>query len=184
MRRTLLSFYLILTLGLGLHAQILMPGNDGGEKTVAISSDETFYDSGGKDKGIPRNVVSAITFTPRPGEVIEITLEELELTGGAGLYCYNGVAKLIKEEDSEGEESYTRPRNPNPFLSYPHDIATKVIRSRSLDGKVTLVFENGNGTGKGWVAKVSSTPRRADDSKLPDGEVRISTTPQTITVGD
>jgi len=73
MRRTLLSFYLILTLGLGLHAQILMPGNDGGEKTVAISSDETFYDSGGKDKGIPKNVVSAITFTPRPGEVIEIT---------------------------------------------------------------------------------------------------------------
>ena len=65
MRRTLLSFYLILTLGLGLHAQILMPGNDGGEKTVAISSDETFYDSGGKDKGYPRkNVVSAITFTP------------------------------------------------------------------------------------------------------------------------
>ena len=184
MRRTLLSFYLILTLGLGLHAQILMPGNDGGEKTVAISSDETFYDSGGKDKGIPRNVVSAITFTPRPGEVIEITLEELELTGGAGLYCYNGVVKLIKEEDSEGEESYTRPRNPKPFLSYPHDMATKVIRSRSLDGKVTLVFENGNGTGKGWVAKVSSTPRRADDSKLPDGEVRISTTPQTITVGD
>ena len=34
------------------------------------------------------------------------------------------------------------------------------------------------------MAKVSSTPRRADDSKLPDGEVRISTTPQTITVGD
>ena len=116
MRRTLLSFYLILTLGLGLHAQILMPGNDGGEKTVAISSDETFYDSGGKDKGIPKNVVSAITFTPRPGEVIEITLEELELTGGAGLYCYNGVVKLIKEEDSEGEESYTRPRNPGASM--------------------------------------------------------------------
>ena len=115
MRRTLLSFYLILTLGLGLHAQILMPGNDGGEKTVAISSDETFYDSGGKDKGIPRNVVSAITFTPRPGEVIEITLEELELNGGAGLYCYNGVVKLIKEEDSEGEESAPEILNP----SYP-----------------------------------------------------------------
>ena len=169
MRRILLSLWLLCFVSLGLNAQILMPREDGAEKVETITVEKFFYDSGGPSGNQATQRVNAITFVPKPGEMIEITFEEVQLSA-ATLYFYDGKVPLVKipAADEDEDDEYQKPSVPARYSYTGNKMEPKVIRSQSPDGKLTVVFVNANGIGKGWVAKVKSSPRTADDPKAPE----------------
>ena len=188
MRRILLSLWLLCLVSLGLNAQILMPREDGAEKVETIAVEKFFYDSGGPSGNQATQRVNAITFVPKPGEMIEITFEEVQLSA-ATLYFYDGKVPLVKipAADEDEDDEYQKPSVPARYSYTGNKMEPKVIRSQSPDGKLTVVFVNANGIGKGWVAKVKSSPRTADDPKAPEEPkdvVKIGRTHRTVEVGD
>lgn len=135
-----------------------MPGDDGGEKTVAVTDPITFYDAGGESGDIPIFKTTGITFTPRDGELIKIVFETIDLQGGALIELFDGEVKLDSYWDDFNQE-YTYNIPSGSKLSLTGSLTNQVYSSTSFDGKVTVCFTNSNGSGSGWKATVTSEER-------------------------
>ncbi len=171
--------HLLLWLPFVLAAQTLMPGTDGAQTSVNISNPITFYDAGGETGNIPTYQVSRITFVPTAGQNIEITFETVDLQGGSIIKIFDGEKKLNEYYDDFDEETiYSMPSGEKTTISGTQ--TNIVVKSDSPDGKLTVCFQNANGTGSGWKATVKNVA----GTPLPDDEVRISTTPTTVSVSD
>lgn len=153
---TIIVFWLCTFIGVGAQ-QVSMPNIDGGQTVINITEDIAFFDAGGEIGNIPNYQITGITFIPKAGEKIEITFEEIDLQNGALIKVFDGAKLLIEEYDEEEDETYY-------YIPTKHRIGlsgtktNEVIKSGADDGKLTVFFQNANGTGKGWKAKVVSVP--------------------------
>ena len=167
-----------------------MPSSNGAHTKKQVLTTETFYDSGGATKPAARAGITAITFTPKYGQAIEVDFTKLDIKG-AKLYVYEGKQELIKIEssdelDSDGEVSYTKPKaNPIHTLT-GSDLAKHVFHSTTADGALTFVFEGASPAGEGWTATVSSVDKQANDkpaSNEPNGSIYMVSGPREVQVG-
>lgn len=181
MRRLLSASLLAFVLSLSVQAQITMPSNDGGQSTHAITSEQAFYDPGGKDGDIPKNRTTAVVFTPQKGQVIEVTLDKAQL-GGATVHFYDGQKKLVSIEDEYDPDEVTWQKPGGKALKSISGNLTETltIRSTAADGALTVVFENSGGAGYGFEGKVRSIERPAVVD--PEGTVTIKATPSVVTI--
>ena len=175
---------------LSLRAQERMPSSNGVHTKKQVLTTETFYDSGGATKPAAQAGITAITFTPKYGQAIEVDFTKLDIKG-AKLYVYEGKQELIKIEssdelDSDGEVSYTKPKaNPIHTLT-GSDLAKHVFHSTTADGALTFVFEGASPAGEGWTATVSSVDKQANDkpaSNEPNGSIYMVSGPREVQVG-
>ena len=167
-----------------------MPSSNGAHTKKQVLTTETFYDSGGATKPAARAGITAITFTPKYGQAIEVDFTKLDIKG-AKLYVYEGKQELIKIEssdelDSDGEVSYTKPKaNPIHTLT-GSDLAKHVFHSTTADGALTFVFEGASPAGEGWTATVKSVDKQANDkpaSNEPNGSIYMVSGPREVQVG-
>ena len=144
---TIIVFWLCTFIGVGAQ-QVSMPNIDGGQTEINITEDIAFFDAGGEIGNIPNYQITGITFIPKAGEKIEITFEEIDLQNGALIKVFDGAKLLIEEYDEEEDETYY-------YIPTKHRIGlsgtktNEVIKSGADDGKLTVFFQNANGTGKG-----------------------------------
>ena len=155
---TLNLLLLILTSSWGLaQSTTNMPNSDGGEITVPVTNEILFFDAGGETGDIPNYQISRVTFTPRENEIIEVLFQTIDLQGGALIKIFDGAKTLNSDEDWSGDITYSIPTGAKKSLS--GNKANETIHSYSADGKLTICFQNANGTGKGWKASVKSITR-------------------------
>ena len=175
---------------LSLRAEVPMPSSNGVHTKKQVLTTETFYDSGGATKPAAQAGITAITFTPKYGQAIEVDFTKLDIKG-AKLYVYEGKQELIKIEssdelDSDGEVSYTKPKaNPIHTLT-GSDLAKHVFHSTTADGALTFVFEGASPAGEGWTATVSSVDKQANDkpaSNERNGSIYMVSGPREVQVG-
>ena len=168
-----------------------MPSSNGAHTKKQVLTTETFYDSGGATKPAARAGITAITFTPKYGQAIEVDFTKLDIKG-AKLYVYEGKQELIKIEssdelDSDGEVSYTKPKA-NPIHTLTGSGLTKhVFHSTTADGALTFVFEGASPAGEGWTATVKSVDKVATDSPVssePNGSIYMVPGPREVQVGE
>ena len=179
MKKSLLFLLSLWFISVGLWAQTNMPNTDGGQQTVNVTAPVTFFDAGGETGNIPTYKVTGITFVPKAGEKIQITFETIDLQGGALVKIFDGAKALENYYDEiDNETTYTIPAGHKTAFSSTKTNETVV--SESADGKLTVCFQNANGTGAGWKATVTSVP----GNPLPADEVRITTTPAVKQVGN
>lgn len=153
-----------------------MPSVDGEEKNVTVTAPITFYDAGGETGNIPTYNITGITFTPKAGERIKIVFETIDLQGGAIMVLFDGAKALDVDEDSNEKTIPWTGRK----ITLSGSKTNETVVSASSDGKLTVCFQNANGTGAGWKATVTSIPQE----QLPANEVRITSTPTVKEVGD
>lgn len=169
MKQLYLSICTLLATAICATAQISMPSRDGAEQTVPISEQQTFYDSGGASSGLSTSAayVSRVTFTPRPGEVIELRFESLSLTG-ATISIFDGTKALVRiEGEFDPEEvTYTIPSGHRAKLSRLGSETTYV--SSSSDGALTVMLSHSRGSGD-WVAHVRSIPNTDTSIRMGQG---------------
>ena len=167
-----------------------MPSSNGVHTKKQVLTTETFYDSGGATKPAAQAGITAITFTPKYGQAIEVDFTKLDIKG-AKLYVYEGKQELIKIEssdelDSDGEVTYTKPKA-NPIHTLTGSGLTKhVFHSTTADGALTFVFEGASPAGEGWTATVSSVDKQANDkpaSNEPNGSIYMVSGPREVLVG-
>ena len=167
-----------------------MPSSNGVHTKKQVLTTETFYDSGGAIKPAAQAGITAITFTPKYGQAIEVDFTKLDIKG-AKLYVYEGKQELIKIEssdelDSDGEVTYTKPKaNPIHTLT-GSDLAKHIFHSTTADGALTFVFEGASPAGEGWTATVSSVDKQANDkpaSNEPNGSIYMVSGPREVLVG-
>ena len=145
---------------LSLRAQVNMPSSNGAHIKKQVLTTETFYDSGGATNPAARAGITAITFTPKYGQAIEVDFTKLDIKG-AKLYVYEGKQELIKIEssdelDSDGEVTYTKPKaNPIHTLT-GSGLAKHIFHSTTADGALTFVFEGASPAGDVCTATVKS----------------------------
>lgn len=175
---------------LSLRAEERMPSSNGVHTKKQVLTTETFYDSGGATNPAARAGITAITFTPKYGQAIEVDFTKLDIKG-AKLYVYEGKQELIKIEssdelDSDGEVTYTKPKaNPIHTLT-GSDLAKHIFHSTTADGALTFVFEGASPAGEGWTATVSSVDKQANDkpaSNEPNGSIYMVSGPREVLVG-
>ena len=175
---------------LSLRAEERMPSSNGVHTKKQVLTTETFYDSGGATKPAAQAGITAITFTPKYGQAIEVDFTKLDIKG-AKLYVYEGKQELIKIEssdelDSDGEVTYTKPKA-NPIHTLTGSGLTKhVFHSTTADGALTFVFEGASPAGEGWTATVSSVDKQANDkpaSNEPNGSIYMVSGPREVLVG-
>lgn len=175
---------------LSLRAQVNMPSSNGVHTKKQVLTTETFYDSGGATKPAARAGITAITFTPKYGQAIEVDFTKLDIKG-AKLYVYEGKQELIKIEssdelDSDGEVTYTKPKaNPIHTLT-GSGLAKHIFHSTTADGALTFVFDGASPAGEGWTATVSSVDKQANDkpaSNEPNGSIYMVSGPREVLVG-
>ena len=175
---------------LSLRAQERMPSSNGVHTKKQVLTTETFYDSGGATNPAARAGITAITFTPKYGQAIEVDFTKLDIKG-AKLYVYEGKQELIKIEssdelDSDGEVTYTKPKA-NPIHTLTGSGLTKhVFHSTTADGALTFVFEGASPAGEGWTATVKSVDKQANDkpaSNEPNGSIYMVSGPREVLVG-
>ena len=167
-----------------------MPSSNGVHTKKQVLTTETFYDSGGAIKPAARAGITAITFTPKYGQAIEVDFTKLDIKG-AKLYVYEGKQELIKIEssdelDSDGEVTYTKPKaNPIHTLT-GSGLAKHIFHSTTADGALTFVFEGASPAGEGWTATVKSVDKQANDkpaSNEPNGSIYMVSGPREVQVG-
>ena len=168
-----------------------MPSSNGVHTKKQVLTTETFYDSGGATKPAAQAGITAITFTPKYGQAIEVDFTKLDIKG-AKLYVYEGKQELIKIEssdelDSDGEVTYTKPKA-NPIHTLTGSGLTKhVFHSTTADGALTFVFEGASPAGEGWTATVKSVDKVATDSPVssePNGSIYMVPGPREVQVGE
>ena len=168
-----------------------MPSSNGVHTKKQVLTTETFYDSGGAIKPAAQTGITAITFTPKYGQAIEVDFTKLDIKG-AKLYVYEGKQELIKiessdEYDSDGEVTYTKPKaNPIHTLT-GSDLAKHIFHSTTADGALTFVFEGVSPAGEGWTATVKSVDKVATDSPVssePNGSIYMVPGPREVQVGE
>lgn len=175
---------------LSLRAEVPMPSSNGAHTKKQVLTTETFYDSGGTTKPAARAGITAITFTPKYGQAIEVDFTKLDIKG-AKLYVYEGKQELIKiessdEYDSDGEVTYTKPKANPIYTLTGSDLAKHVFHSTTADGALTFVFEGASPAGEGWTATVSSVDKQANDkpaSNEPTGSIYMVSGPREVLVG-
>ena len=175
---------------LSLRAQVNMPSSNGVHTKKQVLTTETFYDSGGATNPAARAGITAITFTPKYGQAIEVDFTKLDIKG-AKLYVYEGKQELIKiessdEYDSDGEVTYTKPKaNPIHTLT-GSDLAKHIFHSTTADGALTFVFEGVSPAGEGWTATVKSVEKKPTDQPVPSepqGSIYMVSGPREVLVG-
>lgn len=124
-----------------------MPRGDGFLGTVKVDGDLTFYDSGGPTGGISTYVAGYVKFVPaNEGEQLTITFEELDLSGKATLYIYDGDAEFTSYYTSVKDGYLAELSGNNAGQTY---VATS--------GELSVLYHcKGSGSGKGWKATISS----------------------------
>ena len=176
---------------LSLRAQERMPSSNGVHTKKQVLTTETFYDSGGATNPAARAGITAITFTPKYGQAIEVDFTKLDIKG-AKLYVYEGKQELIKIEssdelDSDGEVSYTKPKATPIHTLTGSDLTKHIFHSTTADGALTFVFEGTAPTGKGWIATVNSVEKKSTDQPVPsepNGSVYMVPGPREVQVGE
>ena len=167
-----------------------MPSSNGVHTKKQVLTTETFYDSGGATNPAARAGITAITFTPKYGQAIEVDFTKLDIKG-AKLYVYEGKQELIKiessdEYDSDGEVTYTKPKaNPIHTLT-GSDLAKHIFHSTTADGTLTFVFEGVSPAGEGWTATVKSVEKKPTDQPVPSepqGSIYMVSGPREVLVG-
>ena len=167
-----------------------MPSSNGVHTKKQVLTTETFYDSGGATNPAARAGITAITFTPKYGQAIEVDFTKLDIKG-AKLYVYEGKQELIKIEssdelDSDGEVTYTKPKaNPIHTLT-GSDLAKHIFHSTTADGALTFVFEGASPAGEGWTATVKSVEKKPTDQPVPSepqGSIYMVSGPREVLVG-
>ena len=167
-----------------------MPSSNGVHIKKQVLTTETFYDSGGATNPAARAGITAITFTPKYGQAIEVDFTKLDIKG-AKLYVYEGKQELIKIEssdelDSDGEVTYTKPKaNPIHTLT-GSGLAKHIFHSTTADGALTFVFDGASPAGEGWTATVKSVDKQANDkpaSNEPNGSIYMVSGPREVQVG-
>ena len=167
-----------------------MPSSNGVHTKKQVLTTETFYDSGGAIKPAAQTGITAITFTPKYGQAIEVDFTKLDIKG-AKLYVYEGKQELIKIEssdelDSDGEVTYTKPKaNPIHTLT-GSDLAKHIFHSTTADGALTFVFEGVSPAGEGWTATVKSVEKKPTDQPVPSepqGSIYMVSGPREVLVG-
>ena len=176
---------------LSLRAQERMPSLYGQHHTKQVLTTEIFYDSGGANGMISRAGITAITFTPKYGQAIEVDFSELDLKG-ATLYVYEGKQKLIKVDSSDEDEDesddikYTKPSAKPLHTLTGNDLTQHIFHSTSADGAITFVLEGKAPTGKGWKATVKSVEKKSTDQPVPSepqGSIYMVSGPREVQVG-
>ena len=163
-----------------------MPRTNGKQQSVLVRTSETFYDAGGASAKAPTTGTTAVVFTPRYGQAIEVTFSELDLGSGV-LYVYEGRQKLVEEYDDEAEETtYSKPRVKELFALRGSDLTTKTFHATTPDGALTFVFVGASPSGAGWKAEVKSVDKLATDQPVPQepaGSVYMVVGPRDVQVG-
>lgn len=163
-----------------LAGQISMPGTEGSNRKHAITSPQAFFDDGGAAKPAKAGLLSAVTFTPKPGETIEVTFSKLDL-GNGKLYVYDGQKTLDSEyDDLSDETTYSLPTGTASHILTASTLPTAPIKSSSPDGALTFVYQGGSKPGAGWEAQVKSLSTEGEPLKV------LFMTPgeRTVQVGD
>lgn len=177
MKKQILILFTLCLFSSGISAQINMPDSDGGQQTVSVTDPITFYDAGGETGDIPNYRTTGITFTPRADEVIEITFETIDLQGSSLIKIFDGKKSLDSYyDDWEQEYTYTIPSGHRVALS--GNKTNEIVRSYSADGKLTVCFQNSNGSGAGWKATVKSIARPPVIPEEPTGDILMSLEPK------
>lgn len=167
MRRSLWSLLLLLAVCATLPAQILMPTLPGKSESKRITSPQTFYDDGGASANASRFILSAITFSPKYGEAIEVDFSELDLGDGT-LYVYSGREKIKEDyDDEEMETNYSKPTAKPLYTLTSATTLPQLIHATTADGTLTFVYEGKTKPGKGWKAEVRSVAKRTGDQPVP-----------------
>ena len=163
-----------------------MPRTNGKQQSVLVRTSETFYDAGGASAKAPTTGTTAVVFTPRYGQAIEVTFSELDLGSGV-LYVYEGRQKLVEEYDDEAEETtYSKPRVKELFALRGSDLTTKTFHATTPEGALTFVFVGASPSGAGWKAEVKSVDKLATDQPVPEepaGSVYMVVGPRDVQVG-
>ena len=167
-----------------------MPSSNGAHTKRQVLTTETFYDSGGATNPAASAGITAITFTPKYGQAIEVDFTELDLKG-AKLYVYEGKQELTKIEssddfESDGEVTYTKPKASPTYTLTGSDLTKHVFHSATADGALTFIFEGASPAGKGWAAAVKSVDKQPNDkpaSNEPNGSIYMVPGPREVQVG-
>ena len=176
---------------LSLRAEERMPSLYGQHHTKQVLTTEIFYDSGGANGMVSRAGITAITFTPKYGQAIEVNFSELDLKG-ATLYVYEGKQKLTKVDSSDEDEEesddikYTKPKATPISTLTGSTLTSQVFHSTTADGALTFVLEGKAPTGKGWKATVNSVEKKSTDQPVPSepqGSVYMVPGPREVQVG-
>ena len=168
-----------------------MPSSNGVHTKKQVLTTETFYDSGGKTGSASQAGITAITFTPKYGQAIEVEFSELDLKG-AMLYVYEGKQKLEQEyeeeDDGSSSISYARPRAKELYILKASDLTTRhSFHSTTVDGALTFVFVGKAPAGTGWKAEVKSVNKLEGDQPIPtepEGSIYMVPGPREVTVGN
>lgn len=175
---------------LSLRAEVPMPSFNGAHTKKQVLTTETFYDSGGATQPAARAGITAITFTPKYGQAIEVDFTKLDIKG-AKLYVYEGKQELTKIEssdelDSDGDVTYTKPKASPIHTLTGSDLTKHVFHSITADGALTFVFEGASPAGEGWTATVKSVDKVTTDSPVssePNGSIYMVPGPREVQVG-
>lgn len=168
-----------------------MPSLYGQHHTKLVLTTEIFYDSGGANGMVSRAGITAITFTPKYGQAIEVNFSEIDLKG-ATLYVYEGKQKLIKidssdeDEDESDDIKYTKPSAKPLHTLTGNDLTQHIFHSTSADGAITFVLEGKAPTGKGWKATIKSVEKKSTDQPVPSepqGSIYMVSGPREVLVG-
>ena len=167
-----------------------MPSFNGAHTKKQVLTTETFYDSGGATQPAARAGITAITFTPKYGQAIEVDFTKLDIKG-AKLYVYEGKQELTKIEssdelDSDGDVTYTKPKASPIHTLTGSDLTKHVFHSITADGALTFVFEGASPAGEGWTATVKSVDKVTTDSPVssePNGSIYMVPGPREVQVG-
>jgi hypothetical protein len=154
-----------------------MPSYDGGMMSYTVDGEMLFYDSGGEAGNTALRMNTMVCFTPKnTNKRIEIEFVENDLAGDARVKLYSG--KKVLDEDSESDDpAYSLPAGSELTVNAKN--ATQRFASTDATGALSVGYEAINSTSKGWKAIV----REVDKATTGDAnEVRISTTPQVVTV--
>ena len=177
---------------LSLRAEERMPSLYGQHHTKQVLTTEIFYDSGGANGMVSRAGITAITFTPKYGQAIEVNFSELDLKG-ATLYVYEGKQKLTKVDSSDEDEEesddikYTKPKATPISTLTGSTLTSQVFHSTTADGALTFVLEGKAPTGKGWKATVNSVEKKSTDQPVPSepqGSVYMVPGPREVQIGE
>ena len=124
-----------------------MPKKDGNLGEKEVDGYLTFYDMGGKDGNTGAYYVGKICLVPKNmGEQIEITFDEVDLSGVASVYVYDGDVEFA---------SYSSDIPENPLAELSGKLSNQTFVSTK--GKLSVLYHcKGSASGTGWVATVKS----------------------------
>lgn len=124
-----------------------MPKKDGFIEEKTVSDELTFYDMGGPSSGVPTYTAGYVRFVPaNEGDQLSITFDELDLTGNAKLYIYDG--------DAEFTSYYKSPKD-GYLAELSGNVAGQTFVATS--GQLSVLYYcKGVCSGKGWKATVTA----------------------------